>query len=276
MFTTQSQTRALSHFLPIFFPKTRIRTAKRAYVSVSCSKTPFDEMIAQSLPLFNEIATHPFVKGLNAGTMPETDFLAFLVADATLFLPPFASIIRLISERFNQPTDSFYSLYHVEQFTQLARRIDISAKNRLAFYHVHHSQHSAATQDIPAISCYLHYMATMAKESSIPHAVASVSSCLWLYDQLDKQINLTNCPPDHMYSQWHNRHKFKTDVIPLIASTPSVIGTVKTLINGVTCPIEKEKNNMAYITPLKHELSIFNSICPNEPVAKSGNFLYCK
>lgn len=275
MFITQSRMRALSHISLHVFPKAGTQTTRKLGISVPSPKTPFDEMIAQGLPLFNEIAQHPYVKGLNTGTMPQNYFLEFLIGDATLFLPPFATVFRVISERFNQPTDLYYSPYHVEQFAQLARRIDISAKNRLAFYHTHHP-HAAPIHTIPAISCYLHYMTTMAKESTLPHAVASVSSCLWLYDQLDLQIDLSNCPPNHLYRHWHGRHQFKIDVIPPIASTESLMRTVKTLINDVTCPMEKEKNKMAYQIPLAHELAIFNSIYPHDPVAKTGNFLYCK
>ena len=211
-----------------------------------------------------------FNRELYAGTLPKEKFMAFLSLDVMLYLPQYSHALQSISDRFSASSQPVYA----EQFAQLAK----INNNYIGYIHTKYpmiqEQHTHAhafyqPAPSPEKKLFKQYADHLCKPSSLPEAIARITACLWLYTELGKLMDLSQCPPEHPYLPWLESYKDPQ----FVGTTNELVATLTTLLENTNSQYEKDQIMLAFQESLDFDLAIFELIHPQEAVAQCRNLI---
>ncbi len=173
----------------------------------------FDKMRAVVADVMPKIYALPFNQELALGTLPLEKFIFYLSQDA-LYLTDFSKALALTATRL--PHD-----HQTELFIQLALNaikaerelhVDILKKQAFAMPKVN--------EPSPFCFIYSHYLLRMATTAEVEVAVASLSPCFWVYQQVGQKAKAQKIA-HNPYQAWidlYSSAEFNHSVASLIAT----------------------------------------------------------
>ena len=146
--------------------------------------------------IYDAILAHPFLQGMQDGSLEPTTFAFYIVQDAR-YLRAFAAALRAAAA--NAPNDDW------------ARRLGADAEDSLAEERRLHEQvfaehgisdaDAAAIESTPAGFAYANYLVATAHERPFEEAIAALLPCYWIYWEVGKALQATGSP-DSTYQAW--------------------------------------------------------------------------
>jgi len=152
----------------------------------------FTEQAWQAIqPIRAAIDAHPFLDGLERGTLPTATFLHYLAQDAA-YLGAYSKVLASAAARAHDPGAlSFWSAAAADA---------IAVERRL---HESHGVDAAAVEASPTCAAYTSYLLALTATSSYPVVVAGVLPCFWIYDDVGRRLAERVGDLDgHPYADW--------------------------------------------------------------------------
>ena len=154
------------------------------------------ELWASIEPVYQAILSHPFLKGLADGTLPEEKFRFYVVQDA-LYLRDFAKALAAAAS--HAPKDEW-----TEFLSRHARETLIAERS------LHDSffrewgltpEQVYSTPMAPTNLAYTSYLLRVAYGGSFEEAVASLLPCDWIYVMVGRELEKVGSPHP-LYQRW--------------------------------------------------------------------------
>ncbi|MGH1525010.1 TenA family protein [Leifsonia sp. L25] len=127
-------------------------------------------------PIRDAIDAHPFLQGLEDGTLPREAFTHYLAQDAA-YLGAHSKVLAAAASRTHDP-DALAFWSH-------------SAANAIAVERQLHESHgvdAATVEASPTCTAYTSYLLALTATSSYPVIVAAVLPCFWIYDDVGRRL----------------------------------------------------------------------------------------
>ena len=215
----------------------------------------FLQLLAKCADIFPKIYQHSFNQKLYDGTLSATTFRFFLEQDK-MYLCDFSEALSHISKQFaikqneeNAKQFSDLSLYVKEAELALHRDYLQDTHSFQFFY-----QKEPETIKIPSIVNYTEHLLQTTKAASVEEAVACVLPCFWIYSELGKQMDISNCSGNHPYRKWIATYSDEE----FVSKTAEIILTLNKLSHSVSCPEHLEKIIESFEQSVKFELMFFD------------------
>lgn len=147
-------------------------------------------------PIWQKSMAHPFIEGLQRGTLSKESFRFYLIQDY-FYLKAFGEIHQIASQNTNDPEIK-------ELFMKNIAGIESSEISvREAFFKELAITEEEIRQTEIAPNTY-HYITHMYKEAysrSVGRTVAALLPCYWLYQEIGEALILKGSP-DSLYQRW--------------------------------------------------------------------------
>jgi len=146
--------------------------------------------------IFAAILTHPFVRGLTDGTLPEEAFRFYVVQDA-LYLQDYARCLALAAAK--APRDTWCELFadHAKVALVVERSLHESFFQEWGLT----AEQVAATPYAPANLAYTSYLLRIAYERPFEELLGAVLPCYWIYWEVGKYLERLGSP-NALYQRW--------------------------------------------------------------------------
>ncbi len=136
-----------------------------------------DELWKHTLPIYQEIVTHPFNVELASGTLSQERFQFYMRQDAH-YLVHFSKALALIAARSNAP-----------RVIQLFLKFSSGALLAERELHAHFLGQLCDDDPLsPTCLGYTQYLIAIAATGSVEEAIAAVLPCFWIYREIGRSI----------------------------------------------------------------------------------------
>ena len=156
-----------------------------------------NELWQQAEPIFRTTLGHPFLKGLEDGTLPREKFRYYMRQDA-LYLGQFGAALKILAARtMNKEQAAF--------FTKGAN----NAVSTEALLHKRHftPDELARTEMAPTNTAYVNHMLANAATGSLAEGIAAVLPCYWIYWEVGRELKRRGAKsPDAEYQRWMDQY----------------------------------------------------------------------
>ncbi len=146
----------------------------------------------EAAPIWDKIFTHPFLREVQAGTLPTEKFRGYIVQDyhylegfgrtvaVALSKAPDTSAMRRLARRVTTPIER---PLHAEMF----ELVELSEKEAMQ------------VEPSPTNRAYVNHMLTAAWTGGVAEAAAALLPCPWTYHELGSRLSV----PDHpVFGRW--------------------------------------------------------------------------
>eukprot|EP00894_Picocystis_sp_ML_P003023 jgi/Pico_ML_1/53540/g4072.t1 len=167
-----------------------------------------------SLPTFNRILEHPFIRELAHGSLDRDKFLFFTHQDM-YYLADYGRVLGNIAVRLTQEDD-------IQSFMQFAREIvgvELKVHKKIVedVYHDHE-----VPEPSPACMMYTSYLLAQLVKEPIEVALAAVLPCFWVYKEVGDHIVHLAQVENNPYQAWIDTYRddeYTTAVLKAIEIT---------------------------------------------------------
>lgn len=145
---------------------------------------------------YAEILSHPFLKGLTDGTLPEESFRFYVLQDA-LYLREYARALSLAGVR--SPDEGALVMFneHSAGAITVERSLHEGFLKDLGVTH----EEAGATQASPTTLAYTSFLLKTATLDDYPEILGAVLPCYWIYSEVGKAL-LEHGSPNPRYQKW--------------------------------------------------------------------------
>ncbi len=154
------------------------------------------ELWASIEPIHNEILSHPFLRGLTDGSLPEKCFRHYVIQDA-LYLRDYARSLSLVGARSGGEDTLVMFAEHAAGAIVVERSL-----------HEGFLKDFGLPEDIvdqtpiaPTTLAYTSYLLRVTSLGDFHEALAAVLPCYWIYAEVGKSL-LDGGSPDPRYRKW--------------------------------------------------------------------------
>lgn len=157
----------------------------------------FSETLWQCIAgIYQRILTHPFLKGLTDGTLPEDAFRFYAVQDA-LYLRDYARGLVLLASK--APTDDAMIMFgeHARTAIVVERALHESFFAEWGLAH----QDVYATLPAPNNLLYTSYLLRVAYDRPFHEGLGAFLPCYWIYWEVGKELEKRGSPVS-VYRRW--------------------------------------------------------------------------
>jgi len=146
--------------------------------------------------IYNEILTHPFLRGLTEGTLTEERFRFYILQDA-FYLREYARALSLTGVR--SPDESALVMFNEHS----AGAITVERSLHEGFLKDLGVTQDEADQTVasPTTLAYTSYLLKTAALGDYPEVLGAVLPCYWIYWEVGKAL-LERGSPNPMYQKW--------------------------------------------------------------------------
>ena len=146
--------------------------------------------------IYNEILTHPFLRGLTEGTLTEERFRFYILQDA-FYLREYARTLSLTGVR--SPDESALVMFNEHS----AGAITVERSLHEGFLKDLGVTQDEADQTVasPTTLAYTSYLLKTAALGDYPEVLGAVLPCYWIYWEVGKAL-LERGSPNPMYQKW--------------------------------------------------------------------------
>lgn len=145
---------------------------------------------------YTEILSHPFLKGLTDGTLPEESFRYYVLQDA-LYLREYARALSLAGVR--SPDESALVMFneHSAGAITVERSLHEGFLKDLGVTR----GEAEATKPSPTTLAYTSFLLKTATLGDYPEVLGAVLPCYWIYERAGKSL-LERGSPNPRYQKW--------------------------------------------------------------------------
>jgi thiaminase (transcriptional activator TenA) len=146
--------------------------------------------------IYNEILTHPFLRGLTNGTLTEERFRYYILQDA-VYLRDYARALSLAGTR--SPNESALVMFneHSAGAITVERSLHEGFLTDLGVVR----EEAEATEASPTTLAYTSFLLRTATLGDYPEVLGAVLPCYWIYWEVGKAL-LNKCSPNPRYQKW--------------------------------------------------------------------------
>lgn len=157
---------------------------------------PFtDEWWEEIAPIRAAIDAHPFLRGLQEGTLERDLFVGYMAQDAR-YLDAYARALAAAAAQAPSPPETV--------FWATSARDAILVEQQLHASHVLRSL--GAVETSPTTTAYTNHLLALAAGGSYPALIAGLLPCFWIYEdvgtRLKARIEERGTLSDHPYGDW--------------------------------------------------------------------------
>jgi len=156
-----------------------------------------DDLWREAEPIFRKTLDHPFLKGVEDGSLPRERFRYYMRQDA-LYLGQFGAALKSLAARTPNPD---YQIF----FTKGSQ----NAINTEAALHRRHftADELKQTEMAPTNVAYVNHMIATAAQGSFAEGVAAVLPCYWIYWEVGRELKRRGArSPDAEYQRWIDQY----------------------------------------------------------------------
>ena len=145
---------------------------------------------------YAEILSHPFLKGLTDGTLPEESFRCYVLQDA-FYLREYARALSLAGVR--SPDESALLMFneHSAGAITVERSLHEGFLKDLGVT----QEEARVTQASPTTLAYTSFLLKTATLGDYPEVLGAVLPCYWIYERAGKAL-LEHGSPNPRYQKW--------------------------------------------------------------------------
>lgn len=149
------------------------------FLFVESMGTMTDVLWKEAEPIIKVTERHPFLTAMVYGTLPESNFIYYVLQDA-LYLKSFAECLRILSEKAEvEPKDS----ERLKEFAVAAEEAELSLHN--SFFKKWQIDSSLATE-MPNTLLYTSYILRIVSTRDYAEGLAVLLPCFWVYMHVGK------------------------------------------------------------------------------------------
>src|SRR5258708_5527320 len=155
-----------------------------------------DSLWDATLPIYNRILEHPFLRGLTDGTLPEAAFRHYVLQDAH-YLRDFGRGLAVLGAKAGNDDDFMMFCHHGSNAIVVERSLhegffkDWGLSRDIA----------QATPVAPNCLLYASYLVRTAYEKPYCEAIGAFLPCYWIYLKVGQQL-LPKSSPHPLYAKW--------------------------------------------------------------------------
>jgi thiaminase/transcriptional activator TenA len=206
-----------------------------------------DELREASAPVWEAQLSHPFVRGIGDGTLPEDRF-RFYIRQDYLFLIDYGRLLALAAARAPRLT-------WMRRFAALAESVletEMDLHRQYAARWGITSEQLESETTAPATDAYCDFLLRTASLGDFSELVAALLPCMWGYAEIG--ASLAASPPDHEgYAEWIAAYA-SDDFAQLAAWCRELTDAAAADVAG---PGRRRMHN-AYRASTEHELSFWD------------------
>jgi len=154
------------------------------------------ELWASIEPIYRAILSHPFLKGLADGTLPEEKFRFYVVQDA-LYLRDFAKALAAAASHAPKDEWTEFLSRHARETLVAERSLHDSFFKEWGLT----PEQVYSTPMAPTNLAYTSYLLRVAYGGSFEEAVASLLPCDWIYVMVGRELEKLGSP-NPLYQRW--------------------------------------------------------------------------
>lgn len=155
-----------------------------------------DALLPVMAPVLHRVLGHPFLRGLEDGTLAEAAFRFFVVQDA-IYLRDYARALALIGARAPDEGSLLLFTRHSVAALEVERAVHAEL---LAALGIDPGQ-ALATEPAPTCLAYTSYLLRVAHGGSFAEALGAILPCYWIYGEVGRTL-LEGGSPHPLYRRW--------------------------------------------------------------------------
>ena len=146
--------------------------------------------------IFEKILSHPFLKGLTDGTLPEESFKFYVIQDA-LYLRDFAKGLAILGARSDRDDDLLLFVEHAREAIVVERALHEEFFKRWELK----DEDIYSTPMAPTNLLYTSYLLRIALERPYEEGVFAFLPCYWIYLEVGKNLERRGSR-NPLYQKW--------------------------------------------------------------------------
>lgn len=147
-------------------------------------------------PIYRKTVEHPFLRGLEDGSLPRNKFRYYMRQDA-LYLNHFGQALKMLAARTaNKDYAAFFRLGASES----------AAEARLHQRHFT-GEELARTEVAPTNAAYVNHLLATVATGTLAEGIAAVLPCYWVYWEVGRELKRRGArSPDAEYQRWIDQY----------------------------------------------------------------------
>jgi thiaminase (transcriptional activator TenA) len=159
----------------------------------------FSEQLLEKLqPIWRKNHSHPFVRGIGAGTLEQGKFRFYMIQDY-LYLIDYSKLFALGAVKATDLEDMtvFSKLLHATMSEEMSLHRQYAARFGISEAELEQADPS------PITLAYTHYMLHCGQNGTLAELVAALLPCAWSYWEIGKELAEIPGAKDHkLYGDW--------------------------------------------------------------------------
>ncbi len=158
-----------------------------------------DRLFAENKALWQRYLEHPFIKGMQNGTLPIAAFRYYMLQDY-LYLKEYAKVFAIGLSKTTNPVDVAQLSASLSAITWETDHVHTQYMQRIGITEQDIANCAASLSNIG----YTSYMLAAAQQGDVLNAYAAVLSCSWSYGYIGKEIYRATpqLAEDNLYGEW--------------------------------------------------------------------------
>ncbi len=192
--------------------------------------------------IYNEILTHPFLRGLTDGTLTEERFRFYVLQDAS-YLREYARTLSLAGVRSSDGRVLVMFNEHSAGAITVERSLHEGFLKDLGIT----QEEAQAVEKSPTTLAYTSFLLKIATLDGYPEILGAVLPCYWIYWEVGKAL-LESGSPNSMYQKWidtYGGEEFSALVEAVLELTDRVCEDLN--------PAQKANVTRAFVTTSRYE-----------------------
>jgi thiaminase/transcriptional activator TenA len=159
-----------------------------------------EELWSAVAPTFAQTMRHPFLLGLQDGSLPRRKFQFYLMQDA-LYLARFSQALQLLAGKAPNPAWAADFRRDAVEAIEVERQMHTSI---LSSYGISPQDMEAAVM-APTNRAYTNHLLHACRHLSFPEALAAMLPCYWIYWEAGKELKKRGSS-DKTYQRWIDQY----------------------------------------------------------------------
>lgn len=202
------------------------------------------EVWEASLPIYNRIIAHPFIKELAEGTLATERFVRYIAQDE-IYIKNYGEEMFLMADMM--PDEQMR-----EMFRELAKG-GMEAEGAMHALLIERFGIDTAVEPSSVTAGYMAHTRRHINSGSLAHAMAAMLPCMWIYNEVGLYIYAHRNPNPNPYAEWVATYASEdfTECTRLILELCDRIAEEAT-------PEVREEMREAYLTAAEYEWAFWN------------------
>lgn len=155
-----------------------------------------DAVLPVMAPALRRVLEHPFLRGLEDGTLDEAAFRFFVVQDA-IYLRDYARALALVGARAPDERSLLLFTRHAVEAIEVERALHTELFGAFGI----DAREALTTEPAPTSLGYTSYLLRVAYEGSFAEALGAILPCYWIYGEVGRAL-LRGGSPHPLYMRW--------------------------------------------------------------------------